>query len=369
VIFVFSCSQFILGCGFAALRSLAVGSFLVAALPLCALPALAGDTPAPSPSIPNPPLTLNPNFNPVEPVATNDLAAPAISWHLLPEARVDSSGVFLNQIISANPPVDLPQIRLAPAPSLGQTIFLSRDQVIALARTDVTGMTASNWTGPARVRILRRTRQLDETEMTSLLAAAMQRDYVKDLGELELHFARPWVAVAVPDEPLRLTLGEMPPAGVNPNFVAGFDLWNGPERVGHWQAVLQAKVWRETAVAHSALTRGELLRDADIVMERRDLLNARDALLNISKDDNSLALVENVSAGLPVLNRAVRPRPLVKRGQVVDGVFTQGSLTISLKVEILEDGLPGQTIRVRNPKTMRQLYGKVQNEETVRITL
>ncbi len=302
-------------------------------------------------------------------MTTNNPVAPPISWHLLPEARVDSSGVFLNQIISANPPVDLPRIRLAPAPALGQTTFWSRDQVIALARTNVAGMSASNWTGPARVRILRRTRPLDETEMTGLLASALQRDYVKDLGELELHFGRPWTAVTVPDEPLRLTIGEMPAAGVNPNFVAGFDLWNGPERVGHWQAVLQAKVWRETAVAHSALTRGELLRDADIVMERRDLLNARDALLNISKDDNSLALVENVSAGLPVLNRAVRPRPLVKRGQMVDGVFTQGSLTISLKVEILEDGLQGQTIRVRNPKTMRQLYGKVQNEETVRITL
>ncbi len=282
---------------------------------------------------------------------------------------MDSSGVFLNQIISANPPVDLPRIRWAPAPALGQTTFWSRDQVIALARTNVAGMSASNWTGPARVRILRRTRPLDETEMTGLLASALQRDYVKDLGELELHFGRPWTAVTVPDEPLRLTIGEMPAAGVNPNFVAGFDLWNGPERVGHWQAVLQAKVWRETAVAHSALTRGELLRDADIVMERRDLLNVRDAILNISKDDNSLALVENVSAGLPVLNRAVRPRPLVKRGQMVDGVFTQGSLTISLKVDILEDGLQGQTIRVRNPKTMRQLYGKVQNEETVRITL
>jgi flagella basal body P-ring formation protein FlgA len=353
----------------AALRSLAASSFLVAALPLCALPALAGDTPAPSTSSPilPPALDLNLNHNPAAP--TNDVVAPAISWRLLPEARVDSSGVFLNQILSANPPVDLPQIRLAPAPALGQTSFLSRDQVIALARTNVDGLSASNWTGPLRARIVRRTRQLDETEITGLLAAAMQRDYLKDLGELELHFARPWVAVSVPDEPLQLTIGEMPAAGVNPNFVAGFDLWNGRERVGHWQAVLQARVWRDAAVAHSALTRGELLRDADVVMERRDLLTVRDAILNISKDDNSLALVENISAGLPVLNRAVRPRPLVKRGQVVDGVYTQGSLTISLKVEILEDGLPGQTIRVRNPKTMRQLYGKVQNEETIRITL
>jgi len=296
-------------------------------------------------------------------------AAPAVSWQLPSEARVDSSGIFLNQIVNANPPVALPHIRLAPAPSLGQTIILSRDQILALARTNLADLSANNWTGPARVRVLRRTRELGELEMTGLLTAALQRDYVKDLGELELAFARPWTAVTVPDEALRLTLGEMPAAGVNPTFVAGFDLWNGPERVGHWQAVLQARVWREAAVAHAALSRGQLLRDADIVMERRDVLAVRDAIVNISKDDNSLALVENVAAGLPVLNRAVRPRPLLKRGQLVDGVFEQGSLTISLKVEILEDGLLGQTIRVRNPKTRRELNGKVQNEETVRITL
>ena len=175
--------------------------------------------------------------------------------------------------------------------------------------------------------------------------------------------------MTVPDESLTVTLTQMPAAGVNPDFLAGFDLWNGKERVGHWQAVLLARVWWLMPVAHSPLLRGQLLRDADLVMERRDVLALRDVVLRVSQDDNSLALVENVAPGLPVPNRAVRPRPLLKRGQVVDGVFAQGSLTISLKVEILEDGLLGQTIRVRNPKTRHELYGKVQNEETVSIAL
>ena len=296
-------------------------------------------------------------------------AAPAVSWQLTAEARVDSTGIFLNQIVNATPPVALPQIRLAPAPPLGQTISLTRDQVIALARTNLPGINSTNWTGPARVRVSRRVRSLGESELADLLTAALQREYVKDLGELELRLATPWAAVTVPDEPLAVTLTQMPGAGINADFLAGFDLWNGKERVGHWQAVLLARVWRQMPVAHSPLLRGQLLRDADITMERRDVLALHDMVLQISKDDNSLALVENIAAGLTVPNRAVRPRPLLKRGQLVDGVFEQGSLTISLKVEILEDGLLGQTIRVRNPKTRRELYGKVQNEETVSIAL
>jgi flagella basal body P-ring formation protein FlgA len=304
-----------------------------------------------------------------KPAAVAPSTATGPSWQLLSEARVDSSGIFLNQIVSAPTSVVLPQSRLAPAPPLGQTITFTREQVIALARTNLAGLNATNWSGPARVRVSRRVRPLEDTELTGLLGAALQHEYVKDAGELELHFASPWMAVTVPDEPVSVTITQMPAAGVNANFVAGFDVWNGKERVGHWQAVLQARVWREIPVAHSALVRGQLLRDADLVMERRDTLALRDVVQKVAKDDDSLALVENVAAGLPVPNRAVRPRPVVKRGEMVDGVFEEGSLKISLKVEILEDGVPGQTVRVRNPKTNRELTGKVQNEETIRITL
>jgi flagella basal body P-ring formation protein FlgA len=53
----------------------------------------------------------------------------------------------------------------------------------------------------------------------------------------------------------------------------------------------------------------------------------------------------------------------------VEAVFQEGSMTISLKVEALEDGALGQTVRVRNPKTRRELYGKIQNEDLVSIAL
>ena len=43
--------------------------------------------------------------------------------------------------------------------------------------------------------------------------------------------------------------------------------------------------------------------------------------------------------------------------------------SISLKVEALADGLPGQTVRVRNPKTKREFYAKVLEEQIVVINL
>jgi len=233
----------------------------------------------------------------------------------------------------------------------------------------VAGLNSTNWTGPARVRVIRRTRPMDESEISQLLCAALQRDYVKDLGQLEIHFSQPWNTITVPDEPLTVTLTDVPATGVSRTFMAGFEIWKGKERVGKWQATLVANVWRDVPLAHSPLARGQLLRDADIVMERRDVLMLRDALLNFSRDDGSLELTESIQTGMPVVERSVHVRPLIKRGQMVDAVYEDGALRISLKVETLEDGLPGQSVRVRNPKTNREFYGKVQNEDSVSINL
>jgi flagella basal body P-ring formation protein FlgA len=301
--------------------------------------------------------------------AAEDAAAPAVTWQLQGETRVDSSGIFLTQIVKSTPPVALPQIRLAPAPPAGQTVFFTRAQVLDLAQSGLGGLKMTNWSGPGRVKVTRRTRELDEPEMTTLLTAALQSNYVKDMGELEVRFARDWTPATVPDEPLRVTLTQAPTAGLSPTFVTTFELWSGAERVGQWQAVLQAKIWRQIPVAHSRLERGQLLRQADVTMERRDVLAARDVVLNIAAGNDSLELTEAVAVGMPVPTRAVHARPLIKRGQMVDAVYEEGSLKISLKVQSLEDGALGQTVRVINPKTRRELNGKVQNEESISINL
>jgi flagella basal body P-ring formation protein FlgA len=297
------------------------------------------------------------------------LAGDAASFALVPEAKVDSSGIFLSQIVRPPPSATLPLLRLAPAPPLGQTTPLSRQQIIDWAKTAVPELDTTNWTGPSAVRVSRRTRELGQAEVTDLLRTALQRDYVGARGELELRLTQPWTPVTVPDEPLALRVTDLPLAGVMPNEVAGFELWCGKERIGAWQEATAARVWHEAPVAHSQLQRGQLLREADIVLERRDVLGQHEACIRFPVTDQYLELNASVSAGSPVWARYAHPRPVLRRGHLVEAVFQEGDLMISLKVETLEDGALGQTVRVRNPKTRRELVGKVQNEDLVLITL
>src|SRR5579872_3931691 len=144
-------------------------------------------------------------------------AEPSDVWLLFSEARVDSSGVFLDQLVQPVQPVVLPHIRLAQAPPLGQAVILSRQQILAIVQTNDPSLVVTNWMGARQVHILRRTRQLDEIEMLRLLTTVLQRDEVKTRGELELHLTLKWTPVTVPDEPLTIKIGEFPANGLSAN--------------------------------------------------------------------------------------------------------------------------------------------------------
>jgi flagellar basal body P-ring formation protein FlgA len=296
-------------------------------------------------------------------------AAEPSSLDLHSAAQVDGDGVYLNQLIQSNPAA--PTLRLADAPVFGKMMVLNRAQIVELARTNGwEAPPATNWTGAAVVRISRRSHSLGEKEAMQMFTTLLQQQYVRDSGELELRFSRPWTPLTVPDEPLTLKVLDIPNTGVTPSFILRFELQTPKgESVGPWQAVFQAHVWRQIWVAHSAVKRGDLAVQSDLTRERRDVLPLREPLALWDGADATLELAEQLQAGAPLLARSLRVRPVVHRGQSVSGVLQDGALQISLKVEVMEDGAPGQYIRVRNPLSHRDLRGRVIDDQNVLIAL
>lgn len=283
--------------------------------------------------------------------------------------QVDGGGVFLPQIVVANPPVSLPQLRIAAAPGPGQMLTYSRAQVADLVARQVPDLAGRAWVGGTQVRVIRRMRMLEEAELKQYLTDALQREQVKERGELELRLMRPWTAVNIPDDPFTLRVLDLPTTGISPNFIVRFELRTAQEAVGGWQLFLQARIMREVLVARSALKRGMKLREADLGTERRDVLTLRDPLTEVATQDDTLELGEYVPAGQPLAARAVRVRPVVLRGSLAEALVQDGALSVSIKVEVLEDGIPGQIVRVRNLQTKREFHGKVRNEQTILVTL
>lgn len=288
---------------------------------------------------------------------------------LLDQTQTDSEGVFLSQVVENSARVALPRIRLGDAPVFGQALVLSRAQIVEQTEKAAPEFVSSPWTGADRVRVTRRARSLPEAEIKERLTSLLERDHTRDKGDLELRLTRAWTPVMIPDETYTLKILDLPTTGVSLNFIVRFELSTARETVGTWQVPLQAKIYREIWVAHSALKRGELFAEADLARERRDVLGLRDPLLATAPPDRMAELSENVMAGAPLYARSLRLRPLVYRGQIVEAQVINGAMSISLKVEVLENGSAGQSVRVRNPQSKREFRGKVQNEQTILVNL
>ena len=296
-------------------------------------------------------------------------ALPVVAIELPASVLVDGAGVFLHQLLGGSAPAGVAQIRVAASPSPVQMLNFSRAQVADLVARHAPELGACAWSGAAQVRVTRRLRALEEAELKQHLTDVLQREHVKERGELELRLVRPWSPVNIPDEAFTVRVIDLPTAGISANFIARFELRTATELVGSWQLFLQAKIMREIFVARAALKRGTKLRDADLALETRDVLALREIFTAATTHDDTLELAEFVPAGQPLSARAVRVRPVVLRGSVADALVQDGTLSVSIKVEVLEDGVPGQTIRIRNLQTKREFHGKVHNEQTILVSL
>ena len=284
------------------------------------------------------------------------------------EVVAGSQGVRLGDLLVAPLPDGVEDVMVAEAPAFAKTNILDRARVLELLARKASSF-STHWVCPEQVRITRKHRMLEEADLLKLLTDRMQKELVRDTGELELAAVRPWTPVAVPDDGIRVKVTEVPVTGINPNFVARFEVSTAREVIGQWQLQVTAKIWKDMLVTLSAARRGQLLKDTDIRTERRDLLAFREPLPVELATEPTLEFKEMTMPNQVILARSVRAKPVILRGRFVDAALQSGTLQVSLKVEALEDGAVGQTIKVRNPQTRKEFFGKVQSDQFIVVPL
>ena len=282
-------------------------------------------------------------------------------------ALVHSEGVFSTDLIQGVPA--LPRIRVAPAPAVGGWSSVSRTSVVETLRAAGIDLQGLRWSGPEAARVSRAMRDLAETEVRDRITQELQRRYARNGGEVEVRMSRPWRTIPVPDESIDFRLHDLPQAGLQSLISLKVEILAAGEPVGSWFQPIQVRHWCEVPVAASALRRGQPLADAETVLERRDLLASRGILRSLPSAAQDYELAESLAPGQALSDRSLRLKTVVFRGRRIDARIQAGTLEITTKVEALEDGYPGQSIRVRNPQSKREFRGVVQTEDAVLIPL
>ncbi len=210
---------------------------------------------------------------------------------------------------------------------------------------------------------------IDETAVVNFLTQTLQSQYCDTQSELELKLSRPWTLIKTSITNGNFKLIDGPGKTILPTMLVKFE-WRGETNsLGPWQVVVYAKLWKNVIAAARPLVRGTVLTQDDITYCKRDILQLREWLTELPSSSSEIELVENIAQGQLIYPRSIRVKPILKRGQLADALHIDGALRISLKVEVLEDGAPGQIVKIKNPQTKRELRGKVLNDGTISICL
>ena len=209
--------------------------------------------------------------------------------------------------------------------------------------------------------------KLDGNQLLMLLTSQLQPAQGKDV--LELRLTREWKPIPVPLGQLDLRILDKPVAGLSSHLLVRFELVSEGRPIGVFSTFVQARLLRDVWIASSTLGRGKSLAEVSLREEKRDIINVReptwtqDPTFQLS----DFHLAESVPAGAIVFARHVRLRPVMKRGEQVQAIIKDEFMSVSAKVEVLQDGAPGDMVLARNLRTKKVIRGKVLNEDTIQV--
>lgn len=125
-----------------------------------------------------------------------------------------------------------------------------------------------------------------------------------------------------------------------------------------WNVFMTAtvRVQKAVVVAKAPLARGKLLSAADLTIRMTDLTELRQQFYEDATHLSGMQLKRPLQAGSVLYGSMVKVPIAVRRGDKVAIVARRGSVHISVPGESLENGMPGEQIRVRNHQSKKVVH-------------
>lgn len=146
------------------------------------------------------------------------------------------------------------------------------------------------------------------------------------------------------------------------------DYFQGERLLGRVRLMGFVEVMLPVVVLKRPLARHTLVKREDLALETRPLSRLPKDVL--TKIDEALGLRTKMSlrAGQVLRQSQLETAPLVKRGRLVHIVAEGPGFIVTAVGEARQDGRPGEIIRVRNLTSKREIFARVVDAETVKVT-
>ena len=213
------------------------------------------------------------------------------------------------------------------------------------------------------------TREVTGAELLPLVSQALQRNFDIQDGDLILEPTRPLPSVQVPAKAfVQVEITGQPPA-LNGFMRAQYTVLLDGQRAGLWTAFFRARYLKEVWLTGEFASRLATLDEVKLVRRKVDVINFRTGVWE-GKPDHTLQLTQGMGAGRVLEPRHVRRTPVVLRNQPVTGIYRLKALQIKLiNIVALDEGAPGDIIRLRNTQSHKILRGRVLDSQNVKLGL
>jgi flagellar basal body P-ring formation protein FlgA len=290
-------------------------------------------------------------------------ATPPAAPTLRPMVTVASDIVRIGDLIeNAGAAADVAIFR---SPDLGTTGFVPTSRVVDAVSTRVVGLDTN---GIAEVSVTRASRSIGFAELETRITRALAAQYgVGDAKNLALVFDREFRTLQFEPTEADLQLARLYYDRRTGRFDATFEM-AGRARQPSLRFTGAAVETTEVAVLTRALARGNVIKEADVVVERRPKADSGPDMIATSEEAIGLAARRALRAGQALrLAELVKPE-IVQRNEMVTLVYEVPGIVLTMRGKALESGAVGDVVNVLNVQSKRTIQGNVIGPGRVGVT-
>lgn len=245
------------------------------------------------------------------------------------------------------------------APDLGYTGTVSADAVLDAVRDHA--LIGVDTAGLREVVVTRASRAIPEKDIENLVARALSTRF--DLGptkNIVLNFVRDIRNIYV--EPA--AYGEMRVSHIDYDARSGrfdttIEIPVGPGRRNVMRFSGRAIAMVDITAVVRGIERGTILKDADLVTERRPRAEAGQNVIARREDAVGLAARVSLQAGRPLRSSDLAKPDLVQRNETVMLVYEVPGITLTIRGKAMDGGSEGDVISVLNEQSKRTVQGVI----------
>ena len=257
---------------------------------------------------------------------------------------VDNAGIIAN-------------VAIFRAPDLGMTGVVPADAVVEAVRAHA--LVGLDTNGISEVVVTRASREIPVADVeTSVARALSTRFNLGDAKEITVSFERDPRAIQVePNAKGEPRVARITYDSRGGRFDAALEIPTGPSGFSTLRLSGKAAVTADVIMVSHAVDRGAVLRDSDILVERRPRAEVgRDALTH-REQVVGLAARANLRTGQPLRAAELMKPELVQRNETVTLLYEVPGITLTVRGKATEGGAEGDVISVLNEQSKRTVQG------------